>query len=118
MRMFWIPFLVTAASVSVLIWGWVQGSGGVPFARSGALVTALSVAFLFWQYGKILSERQKVISDKLRLIVDNLTYSAEHKKFVAGQGDEIFRVSIRQRERSITFIQGVQIIVGTIVWGF
>jgi TRAP-type mannitol/chloroaromatic compound transport system permease large subunit len=120
MLVYLIPISVAtaSASVAVLYWGWHLGGDGMPFARSGAFVTAISVAFLFFQYGRILAENQKTIGEKVRSTIAAMKLSEEEARIELRFIDEQVELDSKLTELVILIFQGSIIFVGTLVWGF
>ena len=119
LRAYGIPTIITLFCIGVLYWGWhVSVKQGTEFARAGALVTALSLAFLFWHYAQILAEKERLISEEVWEVLaatkirQELTLSAGHKL------EKRIHTGRSRTERYITRWQAVIIGVGTLVWGF
>lgn len=118
MLVYLVPIAVAVSSLGVLCWGWYLGGDGMPFARSGAFVTAISVAFLFFQHGKILAERQKAIGEEVRKTITAMKITEEEAQVEVRFIEDQVRFDTRLTELVITVCQGSVIIFGTLVWGF
>lgn len=118
-RHYRIPVVILVFSAAVLWWGWhFGGTDGVPFSRSGALVTALSIVFLFWRYPQILAAGVDTAREYMerRLEWMNLKPSVA-KESLARTVRKVDDARARI-ERNITYVQGVILLIGTLVWGF
>jgi hypothetical protein len=118
MSVYLVPVLVAVSSFGVLWWGWSLGGDGIPFARSGALVTGISIAFLFFQHGRILAERQKLIGEEVREQISAMKLSNEDSELQVKFIDEQIQFDAWLTDLMITICQGSVIWFGTLVWGF
>src|SRR5207244_3743565 len=101
-----------------LIRGWKVGGDGTPFSRAGALVTAIAVVFIFWEYTKILSERHDLIVGKVRETIAAARFTSKDAVLVLGSIEGDLRSDTEFAKRLITTCQGILLLVGTLVWGF
>jgi hypothetical protein len=113
-----IPIWATVVSGFLLWWGWYQEGDGSPFSRSGALVSAVAVVFIFWQYAKVLAERELLIRDEVRESLRKRDIAGRAAEKISGEiADDVHSDSV-STDRLITYWQGFLLITGTIVWGF
>jgi hypothetical protein len=117
--MYKMPISITVISAFVLWWGWKHGGiDGVPFGRSGALVTAIALAFLFSQYGRILTEGERLIGQEIKSQLDAMHLRAERSQQAEQEIQNHVHADTKRIERNITYWQGAILGIGTLVWGF
>ena len=117
--MYRIPGAITLFSIIVLSWGWcISESDGSQFARAGALVTALSLAFMFWHYGQLLDETEILVTEELRDELAAMNVRQGLTQAVGLQLEKHVHAGRNRTERYITRWQAVIVAVGTLVWGF
>jgi hypothetical protein len=115
--MLWVPILVTGSSALALAWGWYLQDGAA-FARSGAVVTALAVAFIFLQYAKILADREQLIKTEVQETLHAMNVDGKLAHAVSSKIEGLVHSDSVLLDRLITYWQGFVLFIGTIVWGF
>ncbi len=119
MVMYKIPSAVTVIASVLLFWGWhVSTTDGIEFARSGALVTALSLAFMFWHYGQILADRERLVAKEVKEAIAAMNIRPEHTQDAGRTLEEHIHTHRNRTERYITRWQAAIVAIGTLVWGF
>lgn len=117
------PGIVTISSALLLYWGWytseiADSHDGLPLARAGSLITALSLVFVFWRYGRRLADTETMI---MRVVNDRL-----RKEPISEQDAAVVSVRLADRihlkadriEKIITRWQACLLALGTVDWGF
>jgi hypothetical protein len=117
MNRYWRPIGITVLSIAVLFRGWrVSDPTGVPVTRAGALVTTFGLLFAFWQYGRLLADREHFVANLMRrqLLAMGFREDAEPAQLIQGKVQSV----TRRRERIIASWEGIIIMIGTLTWGF
>jgi hypothetical protein len=110
--------LATVASAIVLSWGWYHERDGMPFSRSGALVTAIAVIFVLSRYAKVLADRERQISEEVRETLRDMDIGGRLAKQVSGKIEDYVHSHSVLMDRLITYWQVAILVTGTLVWGF
>lgn len=115
-----LPLLQLLSNLTFYGCGWRLSTpeDSMPFARAGALATAVSIGFTLWRYSAILARGNHEAKTKFNRLLDNANFP--HVDIEAAKrnfGKKLDHNTVRI-ERVIT-ISGVGLlIIATLVWGF
>ncbi len=116
MKHFGLMLALTIGCIITFTFGWKQSSDidGMPFARSGALTTALLVAYLVWDYQTRFSKELESIRNLIEKAGNWTAASASTRKDLDKKLIEQFAGTMKL----IVWWYSVLLLASTLIWGF